>query len=428
MGMSWWYGAQTPIFNRLFIRVNRVSERVLVRKIGPNLWQWREATSQGEWQREAFYTGDVNLLKEAVAGRHVWLLLPGQSVVSQRVPVEIKDRKQLLKVLPYEIEDSIIDAVEDMHFAFGPLLGDEVAVAYAELEWLQENISAVEAAGAEVQRCAPDYLLLPRPDQGWVLLLENGLLLALVDDAVGFAVEQSMAGAYLAALASQPPPASLHLFGDSEESLMALHALLPGDITQNESITVSEQVAGYWDLVVPAATPALDFRSGRLARKLPFAKWWQEFKYPLIATAAGFVIALTTAAVGLNKAEIERKRIAAQTDEIFRQAVPQGTISDPERQLRALVGGGGQTGSSSNAVELLAGVAPAISAMDEVVVRSLRYSRDNSQLQLNLEAKSFDTFETLRAKIAETGLPVEIKSANVYGDVHQAQLRVGGGG
>jgi type II secretory pathway component PulL len=92
--------------------------------------------------------------------------------------------------------------------------------------------------------------------------------------------------------------------------------------------------------------------------------------------------------------------------------------------LRSLLGSGGETGGSSNAVQLLVGVAPAISAIDEVVVRSLRYSRDNGQLQLNLEAKSFDTFETLRARISETGLQVEIKSANVYGDMHQAQLRV----
>lgn len=401
-----------------------MSERILVRKIGPNLWQWREATTQGEWQGDAFYTGDINLLKEAVAGRLVWLLLPGQSVVSQRVPVEIKDRKQLLKVLPYEIEDSIIDAVEELHFAFGPLQGDTVVVAYADWEWLQENVVEVEAAGAEVQRCAPEYLLLPRPAEGWVLLLENGILMAQVEEMVGFAVEQPMAAAYLAALAHQPAPAHLHLFGDSEESLMALHALLPGAVTQNETITVTEQVAGFWDLVAPTQPPGLDFRSGRLARKLPFAKWWQEFKYPIIATAAGFVIAMVTTGMGLQKAETERKRIMAQTDAIFRQAVPQGAISDPARQLRSLLGNGDKAGGSSNAVQLLVGVAPAISAIDEVVIRSLRYSRDNGQLQLNLEAKSFDTFETLRARISETGLQVEIKSANVYGDMHQAQLRI----
>lgn len=407
-----------------------MSERILVRKIGHNLWQWREVLGQGEWLSEAFYTGDINLLKESVQGRQVALVVPGQEVVSQRVEVEIKDRKQLLKILPYEIEDGIIDAVEDLQFIYGPLENDTIAVIYTDIEWLQDCIAEVEATGAEVQRCSVDYLQIPRPADGWVLLLENSVLIAHVEPGVGFAVEQAMAGAYLAALAAQQsPPASLHLYGDSEESLMALHALLPSSITQDETVVITEQEAGFWDLVNPATLIAPDFRTGKLARRLPFDKWWQEFKYPLIATAAGFLIALGTTAIGLSKAEAERKRIMAQTDAIFRQAVPQGTISDPARQLRGMLGGGGANqGQVSNVVILLAGIAPAIKSLDEVSVRSFRYSHDNGQLQLNLEARSFDTFETLRGRIAEKGLSVEIKSANVYGDVHQAQLRVSGAG
>jgi general secretion pathway protein L len=406
-----------------------VSERILVRKIGHNLWQWREASAQGEWLSEAFYTGDINLLKESVQGRQIWLIVPGQEVVSQRVEVEIKDRKQLLKILPYEIEDGIIDAVEDLHFIYGPIENDTIAVVYTDIEWLQDCIAEVEATGAEVQRCSVDYLQLPRPADGWLLLLENDVLMALVEPGAGFAVEQSMAGAFLAALATQyPPPAALHLYGDSEEAIMALHALLPANLTQNEDIAITEQEAGYWDLVSPAIPLAPEVRSGKLSRRLPFDKWWREFKYPIIAAAAGFLIALGTTWMGLSKAEAERKRIMAQTDAIFRQAVPQGTISDPARQLRGMLGGGGNQGQASNVVALLAGIAPAIKSLDEVSVRSFRYSHDTGQLQLNLEARSFDTFETLRGRIAEKGLSVEIKSANVYGDVHQAQLRVSGAG
>lgn len=406
-----------------------MSERILVRKIEHNLWQWREVTDGGAWLSDAFYTGDINLLKESVEGRQVCLIVPGQEVVSQRVEADIKDRKQLLKILPYEIEDSIIDAVEDLHFVFGAIDNDTIPVAYTDAEWLQACISEVEALTAEVQRCSVDYLQLPRPADGWILLLENEVLMAQVDSGVGFAVEQPMAGAYLTALATQQPaPASLHIYGDSEASLMALHALLPLELTQSEEIVITEEEAGFWDLVRAERQPAPEFRTGKLARRLPLAKWWQEFKYPVIAAAAGFLIALGTAAMGLQKAELERKRIMAQTDAIFRQAVPQGTITDPLRQLRGLLGGNTNQGHASNAVPLLAGVAPAITSLSEVSVRSLRYNHDTGQLQLNLEAKNFDTFETLRSKIAESGLSVEIRSANVYGDVHQAQLRVSGAG
>ena len=264
-----------------------MSERILVRKIEHNLWQWREASAEGAWLRDAFYTGDINLLKESVEGRQVWLIVPGQEVVSQRVDVEIKDRKQLLKILPYEIEDSIIDAVEDLHFVYGVIENDTIPVAYANAEWLQSCITEVEATGAEVQRCSVDYLQLPRPVDGWILLLENDVLMAQVDSGVGFAVEQPMAGAFLAALATQQlAPASLHLYGDSEASLMALHALLPAELTQNEAVVITEQEAGFWDLVSAERLLAPEFRNGKLARRLPFDKWWHEFKYPIIAAAA----------------------------------------------------------------------------------------------------------------------------------------------
>ncbi len=402
-----------------------MSERILVRKVEHNLWQWREANAEGAWVSDAFYTGDINLLKESVVGRQVWLIVPGQEVVSQRVEVEIKDRKQLLKILPYEIEDTIIDAVEDLHFVYGAIEGDTIPVAYADAEWLQACIDEIEEVGTEVQRCSVDYLQLPRPEGGWILLLENEMLIAHVDGGVGFAVEQSMAGAYLTALtAQQPAPSSLHLYGDNEASLMALHALVPAELTQNEELELTEQEAGFWDLMSAAQPLAPDFRGGRLARRLPFDKLWQQFKYPIIAAAAGFLIALGTASVGLNKAEAERKRIMATTDAIYRQAVPEGTITDPLRQLRGMLGGGANQAKASNAVFLLTRVAPAITSLNEVSVRSFRYNHDSGQLQLNLEAKTFDTFETLRSKIAESGLSVEIRSANVYGDMHQAQLRV----
>lgn len=400
-----------------------MSERILVRKIEQNLWQWRAVSAKGEWYGEAFYTGDINLLKESVEGRHVWLILPGQNVVSQRADATIKDRRQLLKILPYEVEEGIINAVEDLHFTFGNIDGDKIPLAYTDIDWLRECIAEIEDIGADVQRCGVDYLQIIRPADGWALLLENNILYAHYATGVGFAVEHEMAAAYLSSLAStESPPAIVQLFADDEQDMEQLRALLPEAIVESEQLVVEEQEAGFWDVISPSVLQG-DFRTGRLARKLPFDKWWHQFKYPIIALAAAFVIAIGATWFALQQAEAERKEIIAQTDRIFRQAVPTGNISDPERQLRAMVGGGNSS-AGSNVVSLMAGVAPALDSFDEITIRSLRYSVDSRQLQMNIEAKSFATFEALRVKIAEAGFSVDIKSANVYGDVHQAQLRV----
>lgn len=400
-----------------------MSERILVRKIEDNLWQWRAVSAAGEWYGEAFYTGDINLLKESVAGQHVWLILPGQDVVSQQADATIKDRRQLLKILPYEVEEGIINAVEDLHFAFGAIEDDKIPLAYASIDWLSECIAELEDIGAVVQRVGVDYLQIQRPADGWALLLENNILYAHFAHGVGFAVEQEMAEAYLVSLANNETPTTLHLFADNEDALEQLRALLPENITGSEALVIEEREAGFWDVIAPTVLVG-DFRTGRLARKLPFDRWWHEFKYPIIAMAAAFLIAIGATWFALQQAESERRQIMAQTDQLFRQAVPEGNINDPERQLRGLVGNAGNSSAGSNAVALVAGVAPALESFDEVTIRSLRYSAESRQLQMNIEANSFATFEALRVKIAEAGFNVEIKSANVYGDVHQAQFRV----
>ena len=405
-----------------------MTEIVFVRKIEENLWQWRESDAQHQWVGDAFYTGDINLLKETVQGRSVYLLIPGESVVTRIAEAPIKDRRQLLKVLPYDLEEDIVEPVEDMQFAYGPIFEDQIPVAYCVMDLVKDAVEEIERAGADVQRCVVDYLQLPKaPGQvgAWQLLLENGMVLAHLDRGMGFCVELESARLFLQALVDElRMPQEVTLYADDEDELETLRSSLPDDVLANDSVEILEEEAGYWDLLDPKSVPLMDFRTGGLARQLPFEKWWRDWKYPVIAAAAAFLVAVTGTFIGQQQAQQERKTIMAQTDAIFRQVVPQGRITEPARQLRRMLGGSGESVGSSNAVPLIANITPALTSTNNVSVRNFRYRMDDGTLQLNIEADSFETFETLRQKIAETGLQVEIRSANVYGDKHQAQLRI----
>ena len=403
-----------------------MADRIYVRPLEAGLYQWREVSAHGTFRSEAVYAGDVNLLKENIDGRAVCLLLDGRQVVTQRLPATIKDRRQLLKVLPYEVEENIVDPIEDLHFAYGPVAQGEISLAYIEADWLERQVADFVALGSDVQRCLVDYLLLPRDPEGITLLLEDGRLYAHTGPGVGFVVEEALAPLYLEALAKASEIAVLRLYGESDEAIDRLREILPSAWGDNLDISIDTVAASFWDVIDPAQDPVFDFRTGRLSRKLPLTRWAQEWKLPLAALAAAFVVAIGATWIGQLRAEQERRAIVARTDAIFREAVPTGNITNPERQLRTLLGDSGGGGVTSNAVTLLAGVAPAVSNFKEVTIKNLRYSADNGQLQLNIEADSFNTFESLRSKIAEAGYEVEIRSANVFGDVHQAQLRISG--
>ena len=96
---------------------------------------------------------------------------------------------------------------------------------------------------------------------------------------------------------------------------------------------------------------------------------------------------------------------------------------DPVKTLKAKLGGGNQT-PGSNLVGILNNIGPAISAHKDVKLSSFRYTHENRELQLNLEARDIATLEAVRNQIAQTGLKAEIKRASASGEVNQALMRI----
>ncbi len=402
-----------------------MANRLIVRKVQDNLWQWRQVNGQNAWASEEFYTGDINLLKESIAGQTVWLMVPGLDVVTQELPADIKDRRQLIKTLPFELEDDIISPIEDLHFAFGPIENETIHTAYGDANALQSAIDELVETGADVQCCACDYLSLTRETAGWSVLLENQTVYIHTGTGTGFATEIDTAPLYFKALSQNEPPKHIQMWAANDDDLRALEPLLPENISKNEEIQIESGHGCFWDLIQPQDRPQLDFRTGRLARKVPFDQWWHLWKTPAIVLGAAIIGIIGISWLAEARLSSQQKQAVKQTDEIYRQVVPKGNITNPERQLRALLGNkGGGSVEPSNAVELLTAVAPAIKSIGDVVIRNFRYNAENAQLQINIEAKSFGSVEQLEKKIKDAGYKVEIKSSNMRGDTHQAQLRV----
>jgi general secretion pathway protein L len=404
--------------------VNFVSERIFVRKCDNNLWQWRHLTPQGQWANASFYTGDINLLAESVAGKAVTLLLPGQQVVSQYIETDLKDRKLINKVIPYQIEDAIIDNIDDLVFAYGPIQDGRLLVVYVKEDLARQALAELEATGADVQRILVDYLELSAPAGQWTLLLDGDNLFVLDEQQTGFVADTSLAPLYLASALGQVQPQTLVLVADDEAEVTRLKSWLPAAVTPEEGWTLMEELGGFWDFVLMQPKPAIDFRQGRLARQLPFAQWWHEWKLPAVAAACAFGLALGTTAFELASAKKMQKAIIAERDSYYRQVIPgNGSVVNPVNTLKGKLGSGNTT-EASNLMGMMATVGPAMAAYKDVKLSSFRYTVENGELQLNLEAKDISTLEALRGKIAEAGLGAEIKRASVSGETNQAQMRI----
>lgn len=406
-----------------------VAERILVRKIEPGLWQWRFVSGGNLWLSESFYTGDINLLAESIAGKTCWLLLDGRSVSSQVVDVGVKDRKLLGKLVPFEVEETVVTPVDELIFAYGPLEEGMVSTQYVREDYVAELIDELEDLGAEVQSVACDYAELDE-GEGWVFLLENTMFFAKTGPHQGFSCEAASAPLFIQALCTElekandnAAPKALHLVAETQEALVTLRNWLPKTLEADENLSIYEQEGSFWDAVALRLKPVMEFRSGNLARKLPFGVWWNHWKIPVIAASVAFVIALGTTWGELQQAKKDSMQLFADRDTVFRQVVSSGSITDPVRQLKAKLQKQEST-EPSNIVFLVSKIAPEIRKTQDLKMTSFRYTHNNGSLQFNVEAKDFAMLEALRGKIAEAGLVAEIRSSKVSGDIHQAQIRV----
>lgn len=406
-----------------------MAEKYFVRQVEPGLWQWRLVSGQGQWAGDAYYTGDINLLAESVASKTCWLVFDGRKVATRLVDVGVKDRKLLPKLVPFQVEEDIVTPVDNLIFAYGELKDGIVETAYAVEDDVADQIQALEDIGAEVESVVVDFIELDSGD-GWVIVWDNDRLLVKTGAREGFSCDSDNAEMFIAALfhpllanAKATWPSSVYLVADDEESLTKLRNWLPEAIDKHEELSIYEQEGSFWDVLSIAAKPRVDFRSGQLARKLPFNAWWQTWKVPAIAASVAFVVAAGVTWGELKQASVLSKVYFAERDAIYRQVVSGGSITDPVRQLRAQVGTTEST-EPSNVVSLVSKVTPKVQASKDLKVTSFRYTQNNGTLQLNVEAKDFAMLEQLTVQLGELGLKAEIKNSKASGDVQQAQLRV----
>ena len=410
-----------------------MTEIIIVRQLADDLWQWRYASSRTGWRDDEIHSGDLEGLGNSLPARGMpaFYLLPGEKVVAQRITAEARERRHLSKLVPYQLEEQAIDPVDDLHFSLGPVHDNKLAVAYTNLNELQQAMEQLEAAGCDVQHCVADFLMMERAADSWTLCIDEQRLLAHTGEGLGLAVELDLAHAVVPALAGyQKAPLRIELCAADTGGLDQLRALLPEALNASEELEIVASEADFWDLLDPTALPELDFRSGALGRRLPLLRWWREWRTPIVATAAAFVLAIGVTAGQYWRAQAEHTSITEQMTQVYRQAVPNAgsDVRDPEKRLASLVGDAGATQSSSNLMYLLSQVTPAIESKDSLSVTSFRYSQENRELQLNLEAKDFSQLEAVRADITQRGLTAELLRVSAQGDVHQARMRVVEGG
>lgn len=399
---------------------------------------WLRATGDGQyqWWRTAgeLQEGDLADLTQQLGPtpERLCLLVSGAAVVSHAVTVPAKARRHLARLVPYQLEEQLLDDVADCHFAWAaPVEVGEylhIPVAVCRRDWLAAQLAPLSAAGLEpdavyhAPRCLPPVPATwvarlehrGREDQELWLRLPDGRALSLRPALAPLVLEQL--------LAEDAAPEGVLALAASADELLTLRSLLPEALraqVQTRIETTAQSVGASPDPADP-----VNLRRGAFAKPLPLRRWWREWRSVAALLLVAVLAYIAVQALEYRQLSERRQALAAQVEAQYRAVVPEGPMVEPVRQLRRQLAQLQGVDSGRGAVALLNAALPAVAKSAGVELRTLSFHRDRGELRLQCWAPSFAAVDTLRRDLQSAGLAVELINTSADGEGQQARLRL----
>lgn len=358
--------------------------------------------------------------------RQIVVLVPSEDVLLAGVTLSARSRAQLLRALPFAVEDLLLAPVEEQQFVPVPLAGPEadrlgvLVVARARLrDWLDQ----LAARGIKPDVLLPETLALAPA----TALVEPGRVVLRVAPDAGLACPADDLADWLGQ--AGVPASELQVYDFRSAGAPVLAGA--GRYHERQRDVLAFLAAGL--ARIPANLLEGDFAPAH--RGAAGGRRWR-----LAAALAAVVLLLGLAERGLGVMRLQREsdQLQAAMRESVRQALPEldgdalaGVQPDQLLQLRLQ---GLRGGSGDGLLGLLAKIAPVLASGTRVQTRGLEYR--NGALELGLRAPDVQTLDLLRERLAALpGLRAEITGTSQTGQDPaggqagvDARIRISGGG
>ena len=397
-------------------------------------------------------SGDLDALRAALGdlGRQAWLLLPGAKVVTRSLEYTEKEKKHLRSLLPFQLEESVVGDIEDLHVALGTASAGKVALAYTDKQWLKAIFTQLSNIGIEVTRCWAAPLLLPlsapvlderqepnvaelgdspieqlsaSPAATWVLGIEAGQVNLRFAEQEGFSVPLPLLASALEMLIALQKVGDnvpyLALRAPVQADLDALYQSLPAHLARQVN---SQTLADPWQLDFYGK--AIDLCQADFSQRLPLERWVKLWRGVGILALVTFVVYVGVLGFNIHKLNKQNLQLRQQMEAAYRTVAPSGQSDDPEKRLRLKLQQLQPKTQSGSVVAILAGIFPIIAANPDVTVKVVSYSADTGEMSINVQAHSFNSIDALRQAISSQGYTAELLTANAQGDLNSGRLKI----
>ena len=416
------------------VLVIRLDERA------PTAAEWILVDSQGA-RLAPPVTGPVESARVDIGDRRIIVLIPSSDVLTTSANIPLKSAAKIQQALPFALEESVAEDVEDLHFAAGQRRDDgEIPVAVVNREKLVGWLDLLADAGISPDAVIAENHGLANIPGTTSLIVTNDQVLINDGDKTELALQgvspaEAMAaiGAYDTEETEDDDDASgehlarhvlVYCEAGSEETykhdLIAMRhdfesldiKLLPDGLLPRLAVTV-------------AAGSGVNLLQGEFGAKTEYGSYFRPWRY-----AAALLLALGTVAVigkTLSYFQLSQRESELRTQfmDQYRQIVPGAQdVADPVATVNSLRGRGGSDNSAPPVfLQSLEHLSAAIEENDESNVQAISYRA--GVVDIRMSAPSVSVLDNVQRLVDEGGaFEAEIQSTDQDGDKVNARIQI----
>ena len=383
-------------------------------------------------------TGPLAEASKDIAARSVIVLVPATTVLTNTVDIPIRGGSRLLKALPFALEESLADDVENLHFAAGTRRDNGLLpVAVVAHKQLQEWLERLDGAGITPSSLVPENYGLAR--------IPGTLSLLVADEQIMFndgadsefviqGVKPSDTLAMAGALAETSDTDSAEAAGSghllvycepaSEERFQHDWNALRNELASVDINLLPDGVLPRLAVTV-AAGRGVNLLQGRYGAKGKIGSFYRPWRYAAVLLLALGVVGLGGKAVDFYRLGLEESALKEQFTQEYRQIRPADTreILDPVATVNSVRRGFGGPAALQVFLPSLQQLGLALQQNATADIEAISYRA--GVIDVRLSAPDVATLDNIQQLISNSGrFSASIQSTDQVGDKISSRIQI----
>lgn len=368
----------------------------------------------------------LDTLPDTLRGHTATVIVPGCWITMHMALIPETASGRLAQVVPYALEDYVIDDIEDLHFAFDKFTADKLLpVAVVRNSQMQHWQTILQNIKITADKLLPDYLALPLELGTWQIYLYQDSALIRFNAHLGTTISIKQLPQFLNLKLEEAfiKPTAIHIAYDAH-NVQYNRALLNDTVV---ACTHAPQPIAATEFFATGlkTSPALNLLQGLFSKNQSGnqSRLWRWCGYVAAACALAWAAGSVAQYIMLNK---QLTTVQQQVATAYHQVFPNQAVVNPEARIQEVVNDAISARAGGKFLSVLGITGEQLQKQHDVTLNSLNF--EGNSIILGVQSASFEHLSALTKALQAQQLQVTQSNAHTTSDGVTAQLTISRGG